>query len=309
MPETMAVLREYLGMFKGKIALLLVYVALATAVLVGDISPGTLFVLALAGFLASAGTGPINHYLDREIDALMRRTRNRPMVRGTVNHRTSIFLGVGAICLGLFISASFLGWLASAFMALGAATYLLVYTFFLKRRTWLSIVIGGGAGAFAVLAGWAAAGAPPGPLPFILAFMVFLWTPSHFWSFSMVHLQDYSAARLPMLPVVKGRKKTSFYIFIHSLALVLLSALLYIEASFSAAYLMVVVPAGAYYLYHNLTLALQPSRAAAWKSYRFSGIYLAALFGGALFDRLTQTPEWISFIYFLIELLSAPYTG
>lgn len=302
-------LREYSRLFKIRIASFLVCIAVATAILAGEASTGRLLTLLLAVFLASAGTGPVNHFVDRDIDALMQRTQSRPLVLGTVSSPNSVLIGLSSIFLGLAISAIYLGLLTTAFIALGAFTYLVIYSLLLKRRTQLNVVIGGAAGSFAVLAGWASASTSPMFLPFMFAALVFLWTPSHFWCFSLAHFRDYSNAKLPMLPVVQGKRKTSIYILLHTLALIVLSIAIYFEASFSSSYLIVIIPVGVFYLYQNLRLIFQPEESAAWKSYRFSGIYLGSIFSGALFDKLTQTQEWGSFLAFIIKVLSAPYAG
>lgn len=178
-------------------------------------------VLALGVLIASCGAGACNHYYERDIDALMHRTRGRPFVTGRVSHSLAWLVLFAAMMLGGsgLVAARF-GWLSGSFVLAGALTYSLIYTVWLKRRTHWNIVIGGAAGSFAVLAGAAAVGDWTTPAVLLLTFVLLLWTPSHFWALAIAIAADYRRAGVPMLPVTLGRAAAARWTMVNSLLLV-----------------------------------------------------------------------------------------
>jgi protoheme IX farnesyltransferase len=202
-------MRLFFDLFKLRIGLVIGFTAVAgAAVTPGPAVPALDFLLlAVAVTLASAAAGAFNQFVERDLDAHMGRTRRRPFVTGRLVAGPgwlAAILGIGL--LGVAFAGFAFNTTAALFTFLGAFTYGVVYTVWLKRRTWWNIVVGGLAGSFAVLAG-AAAVAPGGavePLPLAFAFVLFLWTPPHFWSLAIAFRADYEAARVPMLPVIVG---------------------------------------------------------------------------------------------------------
>jgi protoheme IX farnesyltransferase len=219
-------MRDVASLFKLRISILIMITALAGVAAAPGPSPGALRVLTLAFavLLASASAGAFNQYFEFESDALMTRTRGRAFVTGALKPSRGWLILIGAMLAVAVALAAFVVNPASAcYVFLGAFFYAVVYTVWLKRRTWLNIVIGGLAGSFAVLAGAAAVDPAVGAQPALLALILFLWTPPHFWSLAMYYRQDYAAAGIPMLPVVHGDVAAARAVFAHTIVLVLLS--------------------------------------------------------------------------------------
>jgi heme o synthase len=218
--------RVVLGVFKPRIALEITLAGLAGVVMVGGagLEAWRLVILGLGLFVAAGAAGALNQLAERDTDAKMSRTRGRPFAAGELVPGPSWYAVVFA--LGALAVAA-VGWatttVAAVYTALGALIYGVVYTLWLKRRTWLNIVIGGAAGSCAVLAGAAAVYPGPGPAAWSFAIVLFLWTPPHFWSLAMYYRRDYAAAGVPMLPNVFGDRVAAVAILAHTVALVLVS--------------------------------------------------------------------------------------
>jgi protoheme IX farnesyltransferase len=220
--------RAIAGLFKLRIGIVITFTALAgLSVSTGPgLSLAQLITLTLAVLISSASAGAFNQYYEHDIDPLMSRTRNRPFATGEIRHGPVWLFVIGAL-VTLSAGAAWLAlnaW-AALFTFLGAFFYAIVYTVWLKRRTWLNIVFGGLAGSWAVLAGATAVDPQVGAVPMILALVLFLWTPPHFWSLAIAYREDYAAAGIPMLPVVVGDKRAAKTIFASTLALVAASLL------------------------------------------------------------------------------------
>lgn len=276
---------RYIRLFKLRIVALLVFTALVAAAVAGEgrVPLDIAVILALAGGAASIGAGLLNHYLDRDIDAVMDRTRDRPIPSGEINPERVLYVGLGLIAASLILSLG-LNALASVFILLGALVYVGVYTLWLKRRTSLNIVVGGLSGAFAVLAGWAAVNPEISTAPILIALVIFLWTPSHFWWFAILHRRSYRRAGVPMLPGVVGRKKSSRYILANTLLLLVVSLMLYLQGVFGHYYLIAALVMGGVFVLLNLRHLMSPSTALAWKNYKYSGAYLLVLMSAMLLD-------------------------
>jgi len=221
-------LRAIAGLFKLRIGIVITFTALAgLSVSTGPgLSLAQLITLTLAVLISSASAGAFNQYYEHDIDPLMSRTRSRPFATGEIKHGPVWLFVIGAL-VTLSVGAAWLAlnaW-AALFTFLGAFFYAIVYTVWLKRRTWLNIVFGGLAGSWAVLAGATAVDPQVGAVPMILALVLFLWTPPHFWSLAIAYREDYAAAGIPMLPVVVGDKRAAKTIFASTLALVAASLL------------------------------------------------------------------------------------
>jgi protoheme IX farnesyltransferase len=279
--------RLFFDLFKLRIGLVIGFTAVAgIAVTPGGSLPGwQVLVLALAVTMASAAAGAFNQYVERDVDVLMRRTRNRAFVTGTLHAGPAWLATIALIAAGgVLLAALAINVTSAVYTALGAFTYGVVYTVWLKRRTWWNIVIGGLAGSFAVLAG-AAAVAPdaPGPLPLAFAVVLFLWTPPHFWSLAIACRDDYAAAKIPMLPVVVGDARAA-RIVLASAALLVGSSLVPALLGMGPIYLAAALGGGAYLLACSARLARAPDRRSAMANFHASLIQLSVLLVAAIAD-------------------------
>ena len=245
-----------------------------------------ILVLGVATLVASSAAGAFNQYYERDLDAHMARTRSRPFVTGRFQ-ADWIWLGGITLALLLALAAAALAtnWLATFFVFMGAFTYGVVYTVWLKRRTWLNIVVGGLAGSFAVLAGSAAAGATFSPVAFIIAGVLFLWTPPHFWSLALACKEDYERAGIPMLPVIVNDKAATLTILAHTVALVALS-MVPLWYGMGWIYAIGALVGGAYFLFACVRLYLAPGVANAWRGFAASIAQLGLLLVAAMLDGL-----------------------
>ncbi len=255
----------------------------------GELSAWQVLVLGCATLLSSAAAGAFNQLWERDLDRDMQRTRERPFVTGRFTATAAWHAGIALVLL-LSVAAAALATnlTAALYIFLGAFTYGVVYTVWLKRRTWLNIVIGGLAGSFAVMAGAAAVGAELEPAPLILAMVLFLWTPPHFWALAFACKKDYAAAGVPMLPVVVGDSLSTRTILAHAIAVVLLSVVPF-WYGMSWIYLSCAVLGGGYFLLASLRLVLQPTVPQAWRTFAASIVQLGLLLTGAIFDNLLLT--------------------
>jgi len=279
--------RLFFDLFKLRIGLVIGFTAVTgLAVTPGPSLPGwQVLALALAVTMASAAAGAFNQYVERDIDARMGRTRRRAFVTGRLRHGPAWLATIVAIgAAGVALAAFAVNVPAAVYTFLGAFTYGVVYTVWLKRRTWWNIVIGGLAGSFAVLAG-AAAVAPDalGPLPLAFAVVLFLWTPPHFWSLAIAFHDDYAAAKVPMLPVVVGDARAAQAVLAGA-ALLVTASLVPALLGMGAIYLAAAVGGGAYFLQRSVRLARNPTRAAAMINFHASLIQLTLLLVGAIAD-------------------------
>ena len=275
-------LRDYVRLIKPRIIPLLVLVAVASAIIAARSIPAPRIWLGLlaAGTLSSAGSLAINSYLEIDIDARMKRTMSRPLPSKSVPAANALALGLSLLALGVVVSYLVLGAYATLFIALGAVVYVPVYTLFLKPRTSWNIVLGGFAGSCAALAGWYSVTLSDPLIAWILAALVFVWTPSHFWSLAVITEADYSAAGIPMLPSLVGSKRAAQYIVANTLLLIPISLLFYLYLTGTAE---LVYLAGAFafdlgILATNIKLLLQPTKANAFLAFKFSSPYLAVIF-------------------------------
>ena len=278
-------MNAFVNLFKVRIGAAIAIAAAAGLVVErGSVTLSQGAVLVLAVLVASAAAGAFNQYVERDLDRKMARTRNRPFVTGTLRHGPFwlwvIGLMTAASVLATFLSSN---WIAATYVFLGAFTYGVVYTVWLKRRTWWNIVVGGLAGSFAVLAGAAAVSPTPGPEALALALVLFLWTPPHFWALAIACRQDYAAAGVPMLPVVVGDARAARAIYASAWLLVLVSL---VPGLFGlgAIYLASAAAGGAFFLLRCRTLVQRPGREAARAAFLASLVQLSAVLLGAMAD-------------------------
>jgi protoheme IX farnesyltransferase len=284
------VARDVISLFKLRIGVLIMVTALVGLVVTpgASLDAGQVLVLALSVLVASASAGAFNQYVEHDSDRLMARTRRRAFVTGALPHHPAWLLLIGALLAGSVAGAWWtLNGAAAAYVFLGAFFYAVVYTVWLKRRSALNIVVGGLAGSFAVLAGAAAVDPTPGPLPLLLALVLFLWTPPHFWSLAIAHRDDYAAAGVPMLPVVVGPERAARIVFASTVALVVAS-LLPLAFGAGPVYALGAVGGGAHFVHRSWRLARRPDRASAMGSFFASLVHLSALLATATLDALLR---------------------
>ena len=281
-----SVLGSYVELTKPRIVALLDFTALAAfMVATPQIDSVKLVLVMVAGTLASGGAGALNCYIDRNLDSSMRRTSERPIPKGEITPTRALIFGLAMVGSGVLISVFLLPVLTGLFISLGAAIYVLFYTKWLKPRTTLNIVLGGSAGSCAPLAGWAAAtGNVAAIAPWLMALLVFVWTPSHFWGLAIRAVGDYSRAGIPMLPAVVGEKRAAQYIALNTFLLVPLSLVFVPLGLFGIAYLIVALVFGVWLLVTDLRLAFNPTKALAWTAFKVSSPYLAIIFLAMILD-------------------------
>jgi len=282
--------RNVLSVFKLRIGFMITVTALAGMV----VTPGPalgwtkILVLMLAVLVSSASAGAFNQYYEHDSDRLMARTRGRVFVTGEVRH-TPAWLVLIALMLAVavLLAAWVLNPLSAAYIFLGAFFYAIVYTVWLKRRSWLNIVIGGMAGSFAVLAGAAAVDPVIGPLPMLMAAVLFLWTPPHFWSLAIAGHAEYAAAGVPMLPVVVGVPRAARIVFWSTIALAVTAL---VPGFFGAGpvYLAGATAGGGYFVLKSWRLAQAPSRQTAMGAFFASLVQLSLLLVAATLDSLLR---------------------
>jgi protoheme IX farnesyltransferase len=272
-------MRDVASLFKLRIGILIMITALAGLAVAPGSPPGALQVLTLAFvvLLASASAGAFNQYFEYESDALMVRTRRRVFVTGALKPSPAWLALIGAMLAAAVGLAAFVLNPASAcYVFLGAFFYAVVYTVWLKQRTCLNIVIGGLAGSFAVLAGAAAVDPAIGVQPALLALVLFLWTPPHFWSLAIANQADYANARIPMLPIIVGPGRAAWIVFWNTVALVAVSMLPVVYGA-GLIYLAGAVAGGGYFIVRTWALARAPSRETAMRAFLASLVQLSVL--------------------------------
>lgn len=253
----------------------------------GGLALPALLTLFAVTVLAAGGAGALNHFLDRDLDAQMPRTAGRPLPSGRIRHGWHVvLLGLGLVALGVSVASWQLNRLVALHVFLGAFTYVVVYTVWLKRRSWLNVVIGGLAGSFAVMAGGSLARPELCLPPVLFAAVLFFWSPSHFWSLAIAYRQDYALARIPMLPVVKGERGAVRGILVNTVGLLVSSALPFALGIMGWVYLVVGVLAGGGVLVAlQARLAAHPTdRRLALQSFHASNLFLLLLFLGVALD-------------------------
>ena len=282
-----AVIGDYVALTKPKVMSLLLVTAFGGMVLAAEGLPGAglIATVILGGALASGGASALNHWLDRDIDRLMARTATRPVASERVSGKQALVFG-----LILNVLAFALLWwganLLAALLAMGGSVfYVLVYTKWLKRTTTQNIVIGGAAGAVPPLVGWAAVTGGLDLPAFYLFAIIFFWTPPHFWALALLIRRDYAEAGVPMLPVVAGEESTRRHILLYTLALMMLTILLYLATdSLGLVYLTSAIVLGLGFVVYALRLFRQHGPRAAAPIYRYSLLYLALLFAVIMVD-------------------------
>jgi len=281
-----SVAKDVLSVFKLRIGGAIALSALAGLAIApgGPVAGWKIAALALGILLSAASAGAFNQFVERDLDAQMPRTRGRPFVDGRFHAGPFwLFTIVGILAAAVAITGYALNAWVALYAFLGAFVYGVVYTVWLKRRSWMNIVIGGLSGSFAVLAGGAAVDPVLSPAVIALAVVLFLWTPPHFWSLAM-HLRDeYAAARVPMLPVVVGDVRASWIILGHTVG-VLISSLVPVMFGMGWIYFACALSGGVFFLIRSIALVRQPGPERAIANFHASLVQLTLLLLGAIAD-------------------------
>jgi protoheme IX farnesyltransferase len=282
------VLKEIFEVSKPRIIILLVITAVtsmyAGSKLVGpELSDLGILHIIIAGSLASAGSSALNHFYDKDIDLKMKRTSKRPIPSGRIKPITVLVYGLGVSITSVVYAALTLNYLCTFFIALGIFFYVVIYTVWLKRLNSSNIVIGGFAGSAASMAGWSAATGSIDILGFLIGFLVFVWTPSHFWCLAMKIRDEYAEVKIPMLPVLIGMERTSKYILANTMILLPYSLMLY-AFGMGVIYTIFAVVAGGLMLLYHYKLTKTPTSDFAWKAYKVTAPYLTIIFIGIALD-------------------------
>jgi heme o synthase len=273
--------RDYFALLKPRIILLLVVTELSAMIVAarGWPSPALLFGSVLGGALAAGGAGAVNCWFDRDIDKLMPRTRRRPIAAGRISPAAGLAFGITVSLLGIALVAVSSNVLAAALALGGGLVYVFVYTMWLKRSTTQNIVIGGAAGAFPPLVGWAAVTGSLSPLAWVLFAIIFFWTPPHFWALALLLSKQYSAAKVPMLPVVAGEERTRRSILLYTVLLFAIS--LVPVAWLGPTYAIACIALGGIFLALAVRATRRQDGASALALFHYSLAYLALLFASA----------------------------
>jgi heme o synthase len=283
-PRTRQLLSDYAELTKPKVQSLLLLTTIATMYVAGDPSPLLVVLTCVGGYLSAGGAGALNHFLDRDIDARMTRTADRPVPSGRVSPGAALAFGCALAGLSLLELSLAVNPLAAGLSFAGLLGYVLVYTVWLKRRTPQNIVIGGAAGAVPPLVGWAAVTGSLGGTAVILFFIVFFWTPPHFWALSLLMKKDYEKVGVPMLPVVRGESETRRQILLYSVLLYAVTQLPFCAGGFGGIYLAASLVLGLGFIAGAVRLYRRADRRSALVLYLFSLAYLALLFCAMVAD-------------------------
>lgn len=292
-------LHDYIEVSKPRIVVVLVITAVAS-LLAGsrfdatpnsawDVNAWQIGFLTIAGSLASMGASALNHFYDRDIDKMMERTANRPIPSGRLSAKKVFAYGFALCVLSIAIAYFTLNPVATAMIAIGIFFYVIVYTVWLKRSNPSNIVIGGFAGSAASMAGWATATGTIDLLGFLVGWLVFMWTPPHFWCLAIKAREEYASVHVPMLPVLIGNQKTASYIMINTAILLPYS----IALSFfglGLVYTTVAAISGSLMLLYHYKLTKNPTAEFAWKAYKVTAPYLVVIFIALALDALFYYP-------------------
>ena len=290
--------KEIIEISKPRIVVLLVITAVTSMYAASKLVDGvpeldywSYLHIIIAGTLASAGSSALNHYYDKDIDPKMKRTSTRPIPSGRMAASHVFIYGFVVSCVSVIYGYFALNAISAFFIAVGIFSYVIIYTVWLKRRNSSNIVIGGIAGSAAAWAGWSAATGSMDLLGFLVGFLVFVWTPSHFWCLAMKIKDEYAQAGIPMLPVVIGMQKTSKYILGNTIILVPYSLTLsFIPDGMGIVYTVIALVSGGLMLAYHYKLTKNPTSEFAWKAYKVTAPYLTIIFVAVALDAAFHFP-------------------
>jgi len=284
-------LGDYVALTKPRVQSLLLLTTVTTMYVAGNPSLSLVALTVVGGALAAGGAGAVNHWYDRDIDALMARTASRPVAAGRVSPRAALTFGIALAALSFALLTLTVNLLAACLALAGFLGYTLVYTRWLKRTTPQNIVIGGAAGAVPPLVGWAAVTGGIDSTALYLFAIVFYWTPPHFWALSLLMKDEYARVGVPMMPVVHGERETRRQILLYAGLLLVLTLLPVVFGFFGLLYALAAVALGTAFVLFAVRLYRRADRRSALRTYLFSLAYLALLFCAMVLDaRLDFVP-------------------
>jgi len=284
--------RDFLALTKPRVMTLVVFTGLCGLLAAPVVIHPVLAIAAVLCIALGAGAAAaLNQWYEADIDALMKRTENRPLPAGRMNPQSALHFGVGLSFFSVLLMGFATNWLAAGILAVSILFYVLIYTVWLKRRTPQNIVIGGAAGAFPPLIGWAAATGDISTLPMLMFALIFMWTPPHFWALALFVQTDYAKAGVPMMPVVAGEKTTRLQILLYTLPMVVCAVAPWAMRLTGALYGVVAVALSLVFLAASARVAfrtrgtddaMKPEK----QLFAWSILYLFALFGALAADRI-----------------------
>lgn len=288
--------RDYLELTKPRVVALMILTSVIGMLLaVPGMVPISVLILGNLGIALCAGAAAaVNHLVDRQVDTRMARTRNRPVATGRLEPIKAAAFAAAIGSLGVFILVFYINVLTAVLTVLSLVGYAVVYTLWLKRATPQNIVIGGLAGAAPPLLGWTAVTGEIHPHALLLVLIIFAWTPPHFWALAVHRREDYADAEIPMLPVTHGEKYTKLNILLYTLLMIITTLLPFVFGMFSWLYLLGAVVLGGGFLYWAIVMMLGKDPDAGMSTFKYSIIYLMALFVIMLLDHYLLPPEAIA---------------
>jgi heme o synthase len=287
--------RDFLALTKPRVMSLVVFTGLCGLLAApGSIAPVLGFTAILCIALGAGAAGALNQWYEADIDALMKRTENRPLPAGRMDKQSALHFGVGLSVFSVILLEIATNWVAAAMLAASILYYVLIYTVWLKRRTPQNIVIGGAAGAFPVLIGWAAVTGSVSLLPVMMFLLVFLWTPPHSWALALFVKSDYARAGVPMMPVAAGEKSTRTQIMLYTIPMIAVAVAPWALQMTGVVYGATAIAGSIPFLLSALqvgrrTSAADDAMAPEKRLFKISIFYLFALFGALAIDRMMFT--------------------
>jgi len=284
--------RDFLALTKPRVMSLVVFTGLCGLLAAPQsIHPVLAFTAVLCIALGAGAAGALNQWYEADIDALMKRTQGRPLPAGRMDRQSALHFGVGLSFFSVLTLGVATNWFAAAILAASILFYVLIYTVWLKRRTPQNIVIGGAAGAFPPMIGWAAVTGDMSLLPVLLFGIIFLWTPPHFWALALFVKTDYANAGVPMLPVVAGERTTRTQVFLYTLPMVACAIAPFALGMLGNIYGISAIVLSAAFLVLAARVAFRTTRdgdsmAPEKALFAFSIVYLFVLFGAVAVDRM-----------------------
>jgi heme o synthase len=283
-----SLLKDYISLTKPGVITLLILTTITSMYITPKGAPELMLVFwtSLGGWLMASGSHALNCYFDRDVDINMGRTSRRPIPSGRIPAWHALVLGIVLGIIAFAILVTQVNLLAALLSLAGLLYYVLIYTLWLKRTSWNNIVIGGGAGAFPPLVGWAATTGDLSWAALLLWLIIFYWTPPHFWALAIIRAKDYARAGVPMLPVVAGEQETRRQILLYSIQMLVLTLVPGVVGMFGLPYLLAAVVLGAIFMYYAIRMQKNHATNVTWGLYKYSLLYLALLFVAMVADRV-----------------------
>jgi protoheme IX farnesyltransferase len=286
--KTPSLLKDYISLTKPGVITLLIFTTITSMYITPNGTPDLMLVLwtSIGGWLMASGSHSLNCYFDKDVDINMGRTARRPIPSGRIPAWHALVLGIVLGVIAFAILVIQVNMLAALLSLAGLLYYVFIYTLWLKRTSWNNIVIGGGAGAFPPLVGWAAMTGSVSWGALLLWLIIFYWTPPHFWALAIIRAKDYARAGVPMLPVVAGEKETRRQILLYSIQMLVLTLLPTAVGMLGLPYFIIAVVLGSIFLFYAIKMQKDYATNVTWGLYKYSLLYLALLFAAMVLDRV-----------------------